>query len=77
MTDQAVQDVVKRYAPAGVNPHDLRRTYAKLARQAGAPLEQIQLSLGHASLATTERYLGSRLDLAVTPSDLIAVKLDA
>ena len=75
MTDQAVMDVVARYSE--VAPHDLRRTYAKLARDAGAPLEQIQLSLGHASLATTERYLGSRLDLAVSPSDLIAVKLDA
>ena len=74
MTDQAVQDVVKRYSD--IAPHDLRRTYAKLARDAGAPLEQIQLSLGHASLATTERYLGSRLDLAVTPSDMIVVKLN-
>ena len=32
--------------------------HAKLAHKAGAPLEQIQLSLGHQSLKTTEIYLG-------------------
>jgi hypothetical protein len=33
-------------APA---PHDLRRTFAKLAHKGRAGLEQIQLNLGHAS----------------------------
>jgi integrase len=60
--------VVQGYAAAiGVPklaPHDLRRTYAKLCRAAGDDLEQIQLLLGHASIAPTERYLGSRLGLA-------------
>ena len=42
-----------------ITPHDLRRTFAKLAHQGRVPLEQIQLSLGHASIQTTERYLGS------------------
>ncbi len=32
-------------------PHDCRRTFAKLALKGGARLEQIQLSLGHASIA--------------------------
>ena len=39
---------------------DLRRTFAKLAHKGGAGLDQIQLSLGHASIRTTERYLMSR-----------------
>ena len=29
-------------------PHDLRRTYGKLAHKGGAKIEQIQLSYGHA-----------------------------
>ena len=42
-----------------LRPHDLRRTCAKLCRAAGGDLEQIQLLLGHASVQTTERYLGT------------------
>ena len=45
-------------------PHDLRRTCAKLCRRAGGDLEQIQLLLGHASVQTTERYLGTEQNLA-------------
>ncbi len=43
------------------SPHDLRRTLARLMRQAGAPIEQITLILGHESIRTTERYLGGSL----------------
>lgn len=38
-----------------IGAHDTRRTYAKLAHKGGAATEQIQLTLGHQSLATTER----------------------
>lgn len=75
--EQEIYRIVKRYAgQIGLElaPHDLRRTYAKLSRKAGAPLEQIQITLGHASLNTTERYLGAELDLETSPSDLIVVK---
>jgi site-specific recombinase XerD len=41
-------------------PHDLRRTCAKLCRASGGDLEQIQFLLGHTSIQTIERYLGSR-----------------
>jgi len=50
-------------------PHDLRRTFAKIAHLVRAPLEQIQISLGHASIQTTERYLGLRQNLHDTPCD--------
>jgi integrase/recombinase XerD len=50
-----------------LSPHDLRRTHAKLAHKGHAPLEQIQLSLGHASILTTERYLGVKQNLAGVP----------
>jgi len=41
-----------------IAPHDLRRTCAKLCHCSGGELEQIQFLLGHASVQTTERYLG-------------------
>lgn len=47
-----------------LKPHDLRRTYAKLSRAGGAPLEQIQVTLGHSSLSTTQRYLGTALEIS-------------
>ena len=56
-----------------ITPHDLRRTFAKLAHQGQAPLEQIQLSLGHASIVTTERYLGVRQDLHDAPCDRLGL----
>ena len=58
-----VQDIARRAGLGEIRPHDLRRTYAKLARSGGAPLEQISQTLGHASLKTTERYLGQELEL--------------
>lgn len=56
-------------------PHDLRRTYARLAHQGRARLEQIQISLGHASIQTTERYLGVKQDLTDAPCDHFGMKL--
>jgi site-specific recombinase XerD len=56
-------------------PHDLRRTFAKLAHKGRAALEQIQLSLGHASIVTTERYLGVQQDLHDAPCDRLGLRL--
>ncbi len=41
----------------------------------GAKLEQIQMSLGYASIQTTERYLGVKQDLADAPCDRLGLKL--
>lgn len=52
-------------------PHDLRRTYAQLGYENGVPLTQLSVLLGHADVATTQRYLNLELDLAVTASDFV------
>jgi integrase len=59
----------------GIAPHDLRRTCAKLCRAAGGELEQIQLLLGHASVQTTERYLGTKQDLIHAPNDAMKLRV--
>jgi hypothetical protein len=63
MSEKVVWQMLQPYAATagvpGIAPHDLRRTCAKLCRAAGGELEQIQLLLGHASVQTTERYLGT------------------
>lgn len=79
MSDQGIADVVRTYAKecgyAALAAHDLRRTFAKLAHKGGAGLDQIQLSLGHASIKTTERYLGVVQDLTNAPCDHLGLKL--
>jgi site-specific recombinase XerD len=77
MTPQAVRNVVVEYAAAlgiAVAPHDLRRTFAKLAHKGGSPVDQIQLSLGHTSMQTTERYLGVQQDLSSAPCDVLGLR---
>lgn len=58
-----------------LTPHDLRRTCAKLCRQAGGELEQIQLLLGHASIQTTERYLGTKQELVQAVNDRVKIRV--
>jgi len=79
ITSQAIQDLVKEHAKqAGftLSAHDLRRTFAHLARKGGAELEQIQLTLGHASIKTTERYLGIKQNISCAPCDVIRLHLE-
>jgi site-specific recombinase XerD len=79
MTAQAIFEAVTLYGaqigmPA-LAPHDLRRSFAKLAHKGHAALEQIQLSLGHASITTTERYLGVRQGLTDAPCDHLGLQV--
>jgi site-specific recombinase XerD len=60
-----------------IAPHDLRRTCAKLCHDSGGELEQIQFLLGHASVQTTERYLGCKQNLGRPVNDLFELKTDA
>ncbi|MEP6540415.1 MAG: tyrosine-type recombinase/integrase [Bryobacteraceae bacterium] len=81
MTAQSIFETVKQYAGdiglPGIAPHDLRRTFAKLAHRGKAALEQIQICLGHASIQTTERYLGIQQDFEDSPVDRLGLKLAA
>ena len=78
--EKAVWQVVLKYARATalgkLSPHDLRRTCAKLCRKAGGDLEQIQLLLGHASIQTTERYLGTNQNLAAAVNDALGLDME-
>ena len=78
VTEKIIWQLLQPYAAAvgvaGIAPHDLRRTTAKLCRAAGGELEQIQLLLGHSSVQTTERYLGTKQDLVNAPNDGIKLK---
>jgi integrase len=49
--------------------HDLRRTCARLCRKSGGDLEQIKFLLGHSSIQTTERYLGSEQEIVIAVND--------
>ena len=79
MTEKVVWQLLRPYALAagvpGIAPHDLRRSCAKMCRAAGGELEQIQLLLGHASVQTTERYLGTKQDLVHAPNDGIKLRV--
>ena len=79
MTAQTVRDIVARYGEEiGVDlaAHNLRRTFAKLAHKGGSGVDQIQLSLGHQSMKTTERYLGVSQNLTDAPADHLGLSLD-
>jgi site-specific recombinase XerD len=73
LSEKVVWQMLRPYAKAagvpGIAPHDARRSCAKFCRAAGAELEQIQLLLGHASVQTTERYLGTKQNLVHAPND--------
>ena len=79
LSEKVVWQLLRGYAAAagvpGIAPHDLRRSCAKLCRAAGGELEQIQLLLGHASVQTTERYLGTKQDLVHAPNDGIKLRI--
>jgi integrase/recombinase XerD len=56
-----VRQAAKRADIEGkISPHWLRHAHASHALDRGAPIHLVQATLGHASLATTSRYLHAR-----------------
>jgi integrase len=76
----AILHLVRKYgATIGIPDlahHDLRRTFAQLGYDAGVPITQISILLGHSDAKTTERYLNLALDLDTTVSDFIPLSGD-
>lgn len=78
ISPKAIWHVVRRAAQRagiqGLAPHDLRRTCARWCHLAGGELEQIQFLLGHASVETTERYLGCKQKLRNAVNDQLGLE---
>lgn len=69
-----VKDSAKQAGLPNIAPHDLRRSCARLCQTAGGELEQIQFLLGHVSIQTTERHLGSKQRIRCAVNDHIGIE---
>ena len=78
ITPKSIWHVVKRAAKrAGIKnpaPHDVRGACARLCHLAGGELDQIQFLPGHASVQTTERYLGCKQRLRHAVNDNLGLE---
>lgn len=65
ITERAIQDILNRYPInidgelRSIDPHDTRRTYARLLYEAGVNLLAIQQNLGHKDHKVTQAYIGN------------------
>jgi site-specific recombinase XerD len=79
MTDDMVYQAVKRVADLAeveISPHGLRRTNITLGGERGVSLKERQLSVGHRSQSTTERYDHARDASKNAPGQVFADLVD-
>jgi len=72
-----VGELVSRALPEGWTAHSLRRRFATRTFDGSHDLRAVQELLGHASLATTQRYIGTRpesLRSALDAGEAVAVR---
>ena len=69
-----VKTAAKRTGINNFAPHDLRGSCARFCHLSGGELEQIQFLLGHASVQTTERYLGCKQKLRHAVNDNLGLE---
>ncbi len=62
MVDAAARRAGLPFGKGGVSPHWLRHAHATHSLKRGASLPLVQATLGHASVATTGRYLHAEPD---------------
>jgi integrase len=58
-------------------PHDLRRSFARLSKESGADLLDIQQALGHSDPKTTLIYIGDQTDFSQAVGDKLNDRLKA
>jgi integrase len=68
-----VEEYAKEIGLKKLAPHNFRRTCAKLCRKSRGDLEQLQMPLGHASIQTTEKYLGTQQNLVEAVNDKVRI----
>lgn len=79
ITSRAINQIMCRYpisidgVMTVVQPHDLRRTYARTAYLHGMDMERIRQNLGHTSLQTTQMYIGTLKADERRPPDMFSL----
>jgi len=80
MSGVAIFHLVNKYGKKiglpDLAPHDSRRTFAQLGYEAGVPITQLSVLLGHSSIDVTQKYLNLELNLESTASDFIPLSGD-
>jgi integrase len=69
------EEACRRAGLSGVTPHDLRRTVATIADEAGVDWTRIARLLGHSNVASGDAYRHPRPETLQPVADLIDMRL--